>query len=132
MAKIFNIKMITPDGKKIVDECEILNIVTSSGALGIMAGHLPLIGIISISHLNYKKNHQTYDFAISGGILNVEKDGVTILAESFESKEEIDLQRAELSKARATERLKSSDPNIDIKRAEIALKKALNRLSFFE
>ena len=58
---------------------------------------------------------------------------VLILADSFESKEEIDKKRAEEAKARAEKRIESyketRDPNIDYKRAELALKKALNRLA---
>ena len=129
MAKKFNFKVITPDGKLLEDECEILNVVSSSGCLGIMANHLPLVAVLEISHLNYKKNGVSTNIAIGGGVLNVKKEGATILAESFETKEDLDLKRAEESKRRAEERLQSKDPNIDMKRAEIALKKALNRLS---
>ena len=129
MAKKFKFKMITPDGKSYSDECEILNVVSSTGALGIMANHLPLVAVLEISHLNYKKDGVTYDFALGGGILNVKKSETIILAESFETKEELDIERANESKLRAEERLKSKDPNIDMKRAEISLKKALNRLS---
>ena len=129
MANKFHIEMITPDGKKIEDDIEILNVVTSSGALGVMAHHIPLIAIVEISHLNYKKDGKSYDFAIAGGVLNVKKEGVTLLADGFETKEEIDVERATRAKERAEERLSSKQENIDYKRAEIALKKAINRLS---
>ena len=128
MANKFHFEMITPDGKKIEDDIEILNVV-SSGALGVMAHHIPLIAIVEISHLNYKKDGKSYDFAIAGGVLNVKKEGVTLLADGFETKEEIDVERATRAKERAEERLSSKQENIDYKRAEIALKKAINRLS---
>ena len=121
--------MITTDGKKIEDDIEVLNVVTSSGALGVMAHHIPLIAIVEISHLNYKKDGKSYDFAIAGGVLNVKKECVTLLADGFETKEEIDVERATRAKERAEERLSSKQENIDYKRAEIALKKAINRLS---
>ncbi len=129
MANKFKLQIISPDGKKINDEAEILNVVTSGGALGIMARHLPLVAVLTISHMNYKKDGMVYEFSISGGILNVTKEGTIVLAESFESKEEIDIERANKSKLRAEKRLESKDPNIDFKRAEISLKRALNRLS---
>ena len=129
MANKFHFEMITPDGKKIEDDIEILNVVTSSGALGVMAHHIPLIAIVEISHLNYKKDGKSYDFAIAGGVLNVKKEGVTLLADGFETKEELDVERATRAKERAEERLSSKHANIDYKRAEIALKKAINRLS---
>lgn len=129
MANKFNIKIVTPDGKKLVDDCEILNVITSTGAMGIMAKHLPLVAVLEISHLEYKKDKEAHRFAISGGILNVQKNETIILAETFEREEEIDLERAEKSKERAEKRMSSNDPNIDFKRAEIALKRAINRIS---
>lgn len=129
MANKFKLSMVTADGKKIVDEVEILNVVTSSGALGIMAHHLPLIAVIEISHLNYKKDGQTFEFSIGGGVLSVSNEEVSILADSFETKDEIDFERAEKAKLRAEERIKSKELNIDIKKAELSLKRALNRLS---
>lgn len=129
MAKKFNFKIYTSDGKTLQDEIDLLNVVTTTGAMGILADHLPLIGIIDISQFNYKKDNETFYFAISGGVLNIKKDGVTILAESFERDTEIDFVRAEEAKNRAEDRLKNHQLDIDIKRAEIALKKSLNRLS---
>lgn len=129
----FKLTIVTPDGKKIVDECHILNVVTTGGALGILAHHLPLLAVIEISHLNYKKivdnQEEKVELAIHGGILNVKEDEVIVLAEAFETKDEIDYERANRSKVRAEERLNSDDENIDIKRAELSLKRALSRLS---
>ena len=74
------------------------------------------------------------DNAISGGkdgvatgIAQCGDDLVTILTDAIESKEEIDLRRAEEAKQRAEARL--DDPNMDMRRAEVALKKAINRIS---
>ena len=55
---------------------------------------------------------------------------IIVLAETFESKEEIDTKRAEEAIDRAKKRIKkeSGETDIDILRAELALKRALNRL----
>lgn len=129
MATLFKLTIVTPDGKKIVDEADILNAITTAGAVGILANHLPLVAILEISHLNYKKGNESYDFAISGGVLTVSNNEVTVLADSFETKEEIDIERATKARERAEGYLKSNDPNFDLKRADLALKRALNRLS---
>ena len=129
MANKFKLTIVTPDGKKIEDEATILNAYTTAGFVGILANHLPMVAILEISHLNYKKDGESFDLAISGGILNVKKDEVIVLAETFERKEEIDKERANQAKLRAEERLLSKDPNIDMKRAELSLKRALSRLS---
>lgn len=137
MANTFKLTIVTPDGKKIEDEAYILNVVTTNGAIGILAHHLPLVSVIEISHMNYKKYNENgelevVEIAISGGILNVSKEEVIVLAETFETKDEIDYDRAMDAKNRALERLNSHDENIDMERAELALKRALSRLSFYK
>ncbi|MBQ7275885.1 MAG: ATP synthase F1 subunit epsilon [Bacilli bacterium] len=134
MANTFNLTIVTPNGKKLSDEVSILNCVTTAGAVGILANHIPLVAIIEISHLNYKKPDgnggvESVDIAIAGGVLSVKDNQAVVLAEAFETKDEIDRQRAEEAKRRAEERLSSNDDNIDTKRAELALKRAMSRLS---
>ena len=63
------------------------------------------------------------------GVLEVLPDKVTILAEAAERPDEIDTERAQKSKERAEERLKSNDPEVDYTRAEDALKRAETRLN---
>ena len=53
MAKKFKFKIYTSDGKVLQDEIDLLNVVTTTGAIGILANHLPLIGIIDISQFSY-------------------------------------------------------------------------------
>src|SRR5207237_10851311 len=66
--------------------------------------------------------------AIVRGFAEVLSDRVTVLAETAERAEEIDLQRAKDALARAEKRLASNDPNIDWDRANIALQRALIRI----
>lgn len=129
MAALFEFTIVTPNGKKYSSDCDLLTVKTSSGALGVMKNHAPLEAIVDISELIIHKGAEVYYIALGGGILHINKDGVTILADSFETKDEIDLKRAEEAKERAECRLLSKDENVDIKRAEIALKKALNRIN---
>ena len=93
-----------------------------------MAHHLPLIAIVEISHLSYVSNNVREEISIGGGVLHVENNEVNILADSFETKQELDYSRAEEAKLRAENRLKNKE-NIDFVRAELSLKRALNRLS---
>ena len=130
MARTFPLTIVTPDGKKIQDDAVILNVRTTSGQLGILAGHLPLVAVVEISKMNYKKEDgSSIDLAVAGGILSVTKTEVIVLAEAFETKDEIDEQRALESKLRAENRINSNDPNVDMKRAELSLQRALIRLS---
>lgn len=130
MPNKFKLNIVTPDGKSLIKNVDIVNVVTTNGTLGILYHHLPLVAVVEISHLNYKIDNESFDVAIGGGILNVKQDETIILAESFETKEEIDLDRARKSKERAESRINGkTTESVDIKRAEISLLRALNRLS---
>ena len=128
MAKLFPFYMVTPDGKSYRGECDLLSVNSTDGILGILANHAPLEAILDIGQTVAHIGNKEEVFAVSGGILHITKEGVTILADSFEAKDEIDLSRAENSKSRAESRLKSKGENIDVKRAEVALRKAINRI----
>ena len=128
MAKLFPFYMVTPDGKSYKGECDLLTVNSTEGILGIMANHAPLEANLDIGEAVAHTGNNVEVFALSGGILHITKDGVTVLADAFETKAEIDLSRAESSKNRAESRLKSKSENVDVKRAEIALRKAINRI----
>lgn len=127
--KTFRLKIVTPKGIYKEADIEILNIRTTAGQTGILAGHLPLASGIQVSELNYVENGQRYKYAISGGFVYVNETETTVIANAIESQEEIDLKRAEEAKQRAEQRLNSKNPDIDLIRAEIALRKAINRIS---
>jgi len=71
---------------------------------------------------------QPISLAVVQGFAEVLADRVTVLAETAERAEEIDIARAEAAKARAEKRLASSDTNIDWDRASVALQRSLIRL----
>ena len=127
--KTFRLKIVTPKGIYKEADIEILNIRTTAGQTGILAGHLPLASGIQISEMNFIEKGQRCKYAIAGGFVYVNDHETTIIANSIESQEEIDLRRAEEAKQRAENRLNSKNPDMDLIRAEIALKKAINRIS---
>ena len=129
--KTFLLEIYTPYGKyfdRYVDE---LVIQTEEYVLGILPNHTPLVAKVKTSKMEIIQNGEKKCYAIAEGLLNVKKDGVILLVESIESKEEIDIERAKQAKNRAEERLR--EPlNIDIERAIKALNRANNRISIYE
>lgn len=123
-----NVNILTPTKKVFEGEVDILNVPTPNGNLGILPHHYPLLTMISIGRLNYRIKKETVEYAISGGVLTVEKDVVYVLAEAIERKDEIDIERALEAKKRALNRLSAKDENIDVARAEAALARALMRI----
>jgi F-type H+-transporting ATPase subunit epsilon len=72
-------------------------------------------------------------FAIGGGFMEVRPDRVTVLADTAEHADEIDLERAQVARRRAEERLHAGVPGaVDFSRAEMALNRSLTRIKVAE
>ena len=106
-----------------------VELTTSEGEIGIYADHIPLTSVVTPCVMTIHENGSVKKAAIHGGIIEILKDKVTILAEVAEWPDEIDVNRANEAKIRAERRLSSSDANINMLRAEMALKRALARLN---
>lgn len=95
---MFELTLVTPT-KKIVSGAEMESVFVPAyrGELEILPGHAPLVSTLTEGVLKYKLKGetQTKAVAISWGYVEVTPSGVQILAETAESKAEIDLARAE-------------------------------------
>jgi len=98
-----------------------------NGYLGKLPGHAPPITELGIGEISYRENGQCY-VAVARGFAEVLPNRVSILAETAERAEEIDVRRAEEAKKRAEQRLNSADPRVDCVRAQRALTRAAIRL----
>ena len=129
--KTFLLQIYTPYGKyfdRYVDE---VIVPTEEYVLGILANHAPLIAKVRLGKLEIISNGEKSVYSHTEGLLNVQKDGVTLILDSIESKKDIDIDRAKEAKRRAEERLR--EPlNIDVERATKALIRANNRISVYE
>lgn len=122
-------RMITPTG--LYKECDtsILNVVATSGQMGILPQHIPVVTMLKISKMALEEETGREEYTIAGGMLYFKEDEATILVDAIENIKEIDKERATRAKQRAEERLKGDIEKIDVARAEAALQRALNRLS---
>ena len=105
--------------------------VTAPGVLGsfqVLSHHAPLMTQLEIGEVKIETEQDIELFATTGGFLEVLKNNVSLLLESCEKAAEIDMDRAESAAERARERLQKRPQDIDIMRAEISLARALNRL----
>lgn len=127
----FLLEIFTPFGKYFDRYVEELVIQTDDYVLGILPNHTPLVSKVKISKMYIIQNGDKKCYAIGEGLLNITKDGVTLLLESIESKDDIDIDRAKDAKKRAEQRL-ATLVNIDVERAQRALNRANNRISVYE
>ena len=122
-------RIITPEGIYKEMEANIINIDTTEGQQGILPNHLPIVTMLKIGRITTDENGTRQEYAVAGGLFYFRDNKAEILTDAIESKEEIDVHRAEEAKKKAEERIQSNNPNIDLERAQIALEKAMNRLS---
>ncbi|MBC5635643.1 F0F1 ATP synthase subunit epsilon [Ornithinibacillus sp. BX22] len=126
--KTLTVSVVTPDGPVLEDTYEMVSCKAENGELGILPGHIPLVAPLAISGVRLKRDSGEDKLAINGGFLEVRPDKVTILAQSAEKPQDIDVARAQAAKERAERRLQSKEDHIDRVRAELALRRAANRL----
>ena len=122
-------RIVTPKGVYKEMDASIINIVTTDGERGILPNHMPLVTMLKIGKMTTEETDGRQEYAVAGGLFYFRDNLAEILTDAVESKEEIDIERAESARQRAEKRLASNNPNLDIQRARIALEKALNRLS---
>jgi F-type H+-transporting ATPase subunit epsilon len=124
--------IVTPERQLLREAVVETTLPGADGCLGILPGHAPLITELGIGELIYRARgaSETGHLAIISGFAEVLGDRVTVLAETAERPEEIDITRAEEAKKRAEQRLAeaASDPNVDWGRAAIALERSLIRI----
>lgn len=128
MADKFMLIVNTPDRQFYQNEVSMVELATSEGEIGVYAEHIPLTSVLVPCVLAIHEEGSTKKAAVHGGIVEILKDKVTILAEVAEWPAEIDVNRANEARIRAERRLKSGDANINMVRAELALKRSLARL----
>jgi F-type H+-transporting ATPase subunit epsilon len=122
--------VVTPERQLLRETVVELTIPGLDGAIGVLPGHAPLITELGIGEVSYRTTTTSHPvlLAVVRGFAEVLPERVTLLAETAERAEEIDLARAEAAKARAEQRLASNDSNIDWDRATVALQRALIRI----
>ena len=125
--------IVTPQRQLLREKVASVQLPGASGELGILPGHAPLITELGNGELGYKvSGGEPVVLAVLSGFAEVLPDRVTVLAETAERPEEIDVARAKEALARAEARLKSTDPDVDWDRATVALQRALVRIKVGE
>jgi F-type H+-transporting ATPase subunit epsilon len=102
------LEIVTPEARVYSDTIETVVIPTTSGEVGILPGHIPLLTEIEHGELRVTKNGQTQWLAVGGGFAQVEGDKVSVLAEHAITEEKIDEQAVEAALKRAEEEIRSA------------------------
>lgn len=111
MDKTFLLEIVTPYGLVVSSKVEEAVIPGSQGDFGVLPGHVPFLTSLRIGELHYRRAKEVHHLALNRGFAEVTPAKTTILADTAESAEEIDLERARAAQARAEEQLKTIPKN---------------------
>jgi len=124
----FPLKIVTPDGLLFDGQAEKLIVRTTTGDMGILAGHINCVAPLGMGRATVVIDGQRRYAACIGGMVSVVNGAVTLVPTTFEWAEQIDVSRAVASSQRAEQVLKDkSATQVELRLAEARLKRALIR-----
>ncbi|GHF13457.1 MULTISPECIES: F0F1 ATP synthase subunit epsilon [Streptomyces] len=118
MAAELHVELVAADRSVWSGEATLVIARTTSGDIGVMPGHQPLLGVLESGPVTIKTAEGTVVAAVHGGFISFADDKLSLLAEIAELADEIDVQRAE----RALERAKSEADAAAERRADVRLR----------
>jgi F-type H+-transporting ATPase subunit epsilon len=128
MTESLQLEIVTPEKMVVQDRAEEVQIPGRNGYLGILPGHAPLITELGAGEINYRSGGQTRRYSVAWGFAEVLPDRVTVLAETVEAAEQIDVSRAQQDLARAEEALKSAQTEEEFARFTNRVERARARI----
>ncbi|GKV66275.1 MULTISPECIES: F0F1 ATP synthase subunit epsilon [unclassified Sporosarcina] len=131
MSKI-KVNIVTPDGPVCEMDANMVIAVTEAGEIGVLPGHIAMVAPLQIGALRLKTDGKTETVAVHGGFIEVRPEVVTVLAQSAEMAESIDIARAKKAAEKAESDLKTKTDSLDLRLAELDLKRAINRMQVYE
>ncbi|MDP6454786.1 MAG: F0F1 ATP synthase subunit epsilon [SAR202 cluster bacterium] len=123
------LEIVTAERVVYSEEIDILVAPGVDGELGILPSHAPLLTMLKPGELRVVKNGEESFMAVSGGFLEVLGDKATILADTAEDVEDIDIDRAEAALQRAQERIAAAPAEMDLQRALASVRRSQARLT---
>ncbi len=129
MAEKLTLEMVTPYKRVLSVEVDEVTAPGAIGEFGVLPDHTSLLTTLKVGELTYKQGNETFHVAVNWGYVEVEDNVMTVLVETAEPADQIDVERAKSALARAEEALKGlSSEDKEFKIMEAALERAVIRV----
>jgi F-type H+-transporting ATPase subunit epsilon len=126
------LEIVSADKSFLKKEVDAVRAPGVKGDFGILPGHAPMIACIDIGVLRYRLNDKMIKVAVGGGFLEIFENKVSVLVDTAESREDIDVARAKKAKEKAAGKLRKNLSDDEHLKMEAALRKALARINVAE
>lgn len=132
MPKTFHLKVLTPNAAVLDTDVEQIIARTTDGEVGILPDHIPLITPLTAAPFQYWQSGERKVAAVLGGMMEVSKEGVTVISDHAALSEDIDAVVAEKEKEIAQARIAQKKDKVDVQKAELELSRLLAMLEAVE
>lgn len=102
--------IVSQDRQVFSGEADVIVVPGASGEMGILPHHAPLLSTLKYGVVKVRLLGKEELFTVAGGIVEVQPDNVTIMADAAENIREIDVARAEAARKRAEEQMQKGPP----------------------
>jgi F-type H+-transporting ATPase subunit epsilon len=103
-------EIVSQDRQVFSGDADMVIVPGSQGEMGILPNHAPLLSTLKFGVLRVRYQGKEQVFTIAGGVIEVQPELITVMADAAENVQEIDINRAEAAKRRAEEILKQGPP----------------------
>jgi F-type H+-transporting ATPase subunit epsilon len=106
----FQVEVLTPEGQVFADEVEMVSTRTTTGSIGLLAHHAPLMAILEPTELRlYKSDSDVVSFAQGEGYLQVVENTALVLVEEAIAPDDIDRSNIESKLSDAEQSLEQAE-----------------------
>ena len=123
------VDVVSAEAEVFSGQAEFVSLPGESGELGILPGHTPLITRIKPGAVRIQNGQNEELVFVAVGILEVQPNKITVLADTAIRGHDLDEARALEAKARAEENLKDNASDVDYARAQAELSVAVAQLA---
>ncbi len=128
---LFSLRVVASNKTFYDGKAQYLKVETLDGQMGFMAHHAPIVVAVEVGELDIRKpDGELISVEVGKGILQFANNRLTLLVDTLETAEEIDVRRAQEAKERAEEQLRQKQSVAEYKMSEASLARALSRLEF--
>jgi F-type H+-transporting ATPase subunit epsilon len=111
MADKIRLRVVTPSRLMLDEEVDEVTAPGALGEFGVLPNHITFLTLLEPGEMSYKQGASRYFLAVSGGYAEVLDNTMTVLADSAEYPDEIDIDGARRTKGRAETQMQQLNPD---------------------